>query len=148
MTYDTVVTDLFQRFPQFQAAYDANFAYMGEQTPGAYVVFGAIVIPALEEALAAGDLARILQICAFLEDAAEAARRDRALEALLRIEIGEWLAGAANETSLARWLGTETKRICRYVPGLATQRIAMRTAQDKHGVRARFSSWVKRLRGK
>jgi hypothetical protein len=148
MNYDTVVADLFQRLPQFQAVYDADFAYMGKQAPSAHIVFGSGIIPALEEALAAGELASILQICAFFEDAAEAARNDSRLETLLRVEVGEWLAGAANETSLARWLGPETKRICRYVPGLATQRIAMRTAQNTQGVRARFSSWFKRLRGK
>lgn len=148
MNYQTVITALLQRLPQLQAAYDAKFAYMGEQALDAHVVFGVVVIPALEEALAAGDLVRILQICAFLEDAAESARNDRDLETLLRVEVGEWLGGAANEASLAPWLGTETKRICRYVPGLATQRLARRTEQNVRGVGSRISSWLKRLIGK
>jgi hypothetical protein len=148
MNYETVVADLFKRFPRFQSAYDEQFAYMAKEKPGAYIVFGSVVIPALEEALAAADLGSILPICAFLEDAAEAAQKDIALEALLRVEVGEWLGGAANETLLAPWLGAETKRICRYVPGLATQRRVVRTERNERSVRSHISSWMNKLRAK
>jgi len=148
MNYETVVADLFTRFPKLQSAYDAEFAYMGTEKPGAYIVFGSLLMPALEQALAAGDLGSILAICAFLEDVAEAAKKDLGLESLLEVEVGEWLGGAANEASLAPWLGTETKRICGYVPGLATQRIALRAERDKLGFRGRISSLLTRIRGK
>jgi hypothetical protein len=148
MTYETVVTDLFKRFPRFQSACDEQFAYMGKEKPGAYIVFGSVLIPALEEALAAADLGCILPICAFLEDVAEATQKDIALETLLQVEVGEWLGGAANETLLAPWLGTETKRICRYVPGLAAQRRALRTERNERSFRSRISSWMNKLRAK
>ena len=121
---------------------------MGREEVGAYIVFGSVLIPALEQALAAGDLGSILPICAFLEDVAEAAEEDRGLENLLRVEVGEWLGGLANEASLTPWLGTKTKRICRYVPGLATQRIALRAEENKRGFNKRISSFMTRLRRK
>jgi hypothetical protein len=119
---------------------------MGEQAPGAYLVFGSVLIPALKQALAVGDLGQILPICAFLEDVAVAARKDGRLESLLQVEVGEWLGGVANEASLAPWLGTETKRICRYIPGLATQRIALQKEHEKQSIKNRISSFMTRLR--
>jgi hypothetical protein len=148
MNYETVVADLFTRFPKLKSAYDAEFTYMGTEKPGAYIVFGSLLMPALEQALAAGDLGSILAICAFLEDVAEAAKKDLGLESLLEVEVGEWLGGAANEATLAPWLGTETKRICGYVPGLATQRIALRAERDSLGFKGRISSLLTRMRGK
>jgi hypothetical protein len=38
------------------------------------------------------------------------------------IEIGEWLTGTTYEQQVSPFLGSETKRVCNYVPGLATQR--------------------------
>ncbi|MBB5341532.1 hypothetical protein [Tunturiibacter gelidoferens] len=92
---------------------------MGDEEPGQYSVFGSILIPALTAAMENGDLEMILPICAFLEDVSTAARHDGVLETLLKVEVAEWLGWAANEERLAPWLGTETKRICNYVPGLA-----------------------------
>jgi hypothetical protein len=148
MNNETVVTDLFKRFPKLQLAYDTKFAYMGKENPGTYIVFGSVLIPALEQALAAGDLGSILQFCAFLEDVAEAAEEDIGLRTLLEVEVGEWLGGAASEASLAPWLGIETKRICGYVPGLATQRISLRAEQNKRSLTGRISSFMTRLRSK
>jgi hypothetical protein len=146
MNDETVVADLFRRFPNLQVVSDAKLAYMGRKDLGAYLVFGSVLMPALEQALAVGDLGSILPICAFLEDVAEAAEEDRGLENLLRVEVGEWLGGLANEASLTPWLGTKTKRICRYVPGLATQRIALRAEKQKRGFTKRISSFMSRLR--
>jgi hypothetical protein len=148
MNYETVVTDLFERFPKLQSDYDMRFAYMGTEKPGAYIVFGSVLLPAFEQALAVGDLTSILPICAFLEDVAEAAQKDLGLDTLLKVEVGEWLGGAANEASLAPWLGMETKRICRYVPGLATQRIALLAEQHKRTLKDRISTLMIRLRSK
>jgi hypothetical protein len=118
MNYATVVPELFSRFPRLEAAYRAEFAYMGDEEPGQYIVFGSILIPALTAALENGDLGTILPICAFLEDVSTAARHDGALEALLKVEVAEWLGWAANEERLAPWLGTETKRIATMFLGL------------------------------
>jgi hypothetical protein len=148
MIYDTVVADLFTQFPKLQSTYRAEFAYMGTEKPGAYLVFGSLLMPALERALAAGDLGSILPICAFLEEVAEAAQNDISLRTLLEIEVGEWLGWAANEASLAPWLGTKTKRVCGYVPGLATQRIALRAERDKLSFEGRISSLLTRARSK
>jgi hypothetical protein len=148
MNYETIVTDLFERFPKLQSDYDTSFAYMGTEKPGAYIVFGSVLIPALEEALAEGDLASILPICAFLEEVAEAAQNDISLKTLLKVEVGEWLGGAANEDFLAPWLGKETKRICGYVPGLATQRITLRTEQHKRTLKGWISALMTRLRSR
>jgi hypothetical protein len=88
----------------------------------------------------------ILPMCAFLEDVAEAARKDAGLESLLEVEVGEWLGGAANEASLAPWLGTETKRICRYVPGLATRRVALREEHERQSIKNSITKFMTRLR--
>jgi hypothetical protein len=146
MNYETVVTDLFTRFSRFRAIYETKFAYMGDDAPDAYIVIGSVLIPALEEALTNGDLASILPICAFFEDIADAARKDIGLETLLRVEVGEWLGGTTNEALIAPWLGVETKRICRYVPGLAARRILLQTKRNEGSYRSRISSWMKRLR--
>jgi hypothetical protein len=148
MNYETIVADLFERFPKLQWDYDAKFAFMGTEEAGAYIIFGSVLIPALEQALVEGDLVSILSICAFLEEVAEAAQKDISLETLLKVEVGEWLGGAANEDSLAPWLGIETKRICRYVPGLATQRIAIWAEENKRTLRGRLGTLVTRLRNK
>ena len=120
---------------------------MEGEPPLPYVVFGSILIPTLEDALARADLATILPICAFLEDAAESARKDSGLETLLRVEIGEWLAGMDNEASLTPWLGSETKRICRYVPGLATQRRALKVEVRERSSKNRIRRLLRRLIG-
>jgi hypothetical protein len=148
MNYETVVVDLFTRFPKIRSTYDADFAYMGREKPVAYIVFGSLLIPALERALAVGDLGSILPICAFLEDVAEVAQADICLRTLLEVEVGEWLQEAADEDSLAPWLGTETKRICGYVPGLATQRVKLRSEKNKQGLRNRISTLIRQLRSK
>ncbi len=122
MTYQSVLTDLFYRLPFVEDRYRESFAYVEGEAPLPYLVFGAVLVPTLEQALAAGDLAKILKIAAFLEEASEDAGGDIALGTLLRSEIGDWLKRLEHEDRLAMWLGPETKRVCGYVPGLATQR--------------------------
>jgi hypothetical protein len=80
MNYATVVPELFRRFPKLEATYRAEFAYMGDEEPGQYIIFGSILRPALSAALERGDLGMILPICAFLEDVSTTARHDGALE--------------------------------------------------------------------
>ena len=115
MTYETVIHDLFAALPAMEERYRESLAYMEDEEPLPYLVFGAVVVPALEQALALGDLASILRISAFLEEASEDASKDPALEDLLRIEVGDWLGRLQHEDHLAMWLGPETKRICGYV---------------------------------
>jgi hypothetical protein len=148
MTYETVVTELFQRFLRLQTIWETRFDSMRGESSVQHVVFGSILIPALDEALSTGDLASILRFCAFLEDVAEAAQKDNSLRMLLQIEVGEWLGGAAHESMLTPWLGTETKRICEYVPGLATKRLALREEQRARSLGSRFSKFFRWLRVK
>jgi len=147
VNYESVVTDLFRRFPKLESIWQTRFAYMKGEKSIQYTVFGSVLIPALEEALATGDLGAILPICAFLEDVAEASGKDRGLEVLLRVEVGEWLGGEANESLLAPWLGAETKRICGFVPGLATQRRTLREERKKRRLRARVAAFLNRTFG-
>jgi hypothetical protein len=121
---------------------------MGDESSIQYLVFGSVLMPALEEALSRGNLGLILPICAFLEDVADASQQDSGLECLLRVEVGEWLGGAANESLLAPWLGKETKRICGYVPGLGTQRRVLREEQKRRSLGGRFSAFLKWFREK
>jgi hypothetical protein len=114
----------------------------GEELP--YVVFGSFLIPILETALEAHDAGRVTSICAYIEEAATNASTDARLEALLRVEIGEWLSGTALEAEVAPYLGEKTKRISRYVPGLATQRISLRIDQER---RSPVSRLLDRIRG-
>ena len=121
VTYESVVRELFARIPGLVSIYNDQFSYLdGEDLP--YVVFGAFLIPVLETALENHDAKRVTSICAYLEEAAASARTDAGLEQLLRVEIGEWLSGTPWEAEVATSLGEQTKRISRYVPGLATQR--------------------------
>jgi len=89
MTYETVVPELFERFPDLRSSYESGFDYMVDEPPLPYVVFGSELIPHLETALDRGDLRLIVSLCAFLEDAADASRNDISLETLLKVEIGE-----------------------------------------------------------
>lgn len=147
MTYETAIAELFDRFPDLRARYDGEFTYMdGEATP--YLVFGSLLIPSLEAALERHDLKTILTICAYLEDAAESARDDAGLRELLRVEVGEWLGGMANEELLAPWLGTETKKVCRYVPGLAAQRREIPAQRDANRMAGRVTGFLKKLFGR
>jgi len=148
MTYETVVPELFSRFPEMRARYSTDFAYMGDDEPLPYTVFGSLVIPSLEAALERQDLGAILRICAYLEDVAASTKVDNRLTALLQVEVGEWLGGAANEELLSPWLGAETKRISGYVPGLATQRRNDKVQQHDRRLTVRASSLLRRVLGR
>jgi hypothetical protein len=134
VNYETVVADLFVRFPELQSVHDTRFAPMRQQDgAGPHIVFGSLLLPALADAMATGNLGRILPICAFLEDVAEAAEQDARLNNLLRAEVREWLGAVANEAYLSPWLGANTRRICGYVPG-------------RRSFVGRISSFMNRLR--
>jgi hypothetical protein len=148
MNYENVVTNLFARFPKLQPICLTTFPSMGKEKSGPYLVFKSVLLPALEQALAARDLGQILRICAFLEDVAEAAEEDPRLKDLLQVEVGEWLGAIADETSLSPWLGARTNRICRYVPGLASQRTALRADANGRSITGRISSFLTHLRRK
>lgn len=125
VTYESVIRDLFTQMPDLRPLYRERFSYMAdEELP--YVVFGSFLIPILEAALKNHNGERVRSICAYLEEAAVSANTDVGLSELLRVEIGEWLGGTPWETEISTNLGEQTKRICRYIPGLATQRIALR----------------------
>jgi hypothetical protein len=146
MNYDSVIPDLFSRFPELQVLYGQKFEYMGDESPGQYTVFGSILVPVLQEALNRGELTTIVPICAFIEDVAVSAQEDPRLESLVRIEVGEWLGWVENEELLSPWLGSETKRLCQYVPGLPTQRRSLRAAKNEQRLTIRISSWFRHLR--
>ena len=146
MTYETFTSELFERFPKLRAVWRTRFDYLKDEPPLPYVVFGSLLIPKLEEALETGNLGVILPICAFLEDTAEAGSKDPRLAELVRIEFGEWLGGAANESLRAPWLGKETKLLCRYIPGLATQRRELREERSKRTLKNRLSLFLRKLR--
>jgi hypothetical protein len=131
MTFETVIAELFGKFPSLKVRNDAQLDYMGDEPPLAYVVFGSVLIPSLDDALRAGDTQKIVSICSFFEECAESARHDGKLADLVRVEVDEWLATTTNEEELAPFLGSETKKLCRYVPGLATQRWKLKMAQHR-----------------
>jgi hypothetical protein len=125
VTYESVIGDLFAQMPGLVPLYREQMSYLGgEELP--YVVFGSFLISVLESALEDHDDERVRLICAYLEEAAVSASNDARLMELLRVEIGEWLNGTSWESEVAANLGEETKRVCRYVPGLGTQRTILR----------------------
>ena len=125
MTYESAIRDLFARMPDLVPVYREQMSYLGdEELP--YVVFGSFLIPVMETALEDQNDERVRSICAYLEEAAVSASKDAGLEQLLRVEIGEWLSGTHWEVELAPSLGEKTKRICQYIPGLASQRISLK----------------------
>ena len=137
VTYESAIHDLLARIPDLVPLYREQMDYLGdEELP--YVVFGSFLIPVMERALEAHDYLRIEAICGYLEEAAVSAGHDAGLSLLLRVEIGEWLNGTSWENDLSASLGEETKRICRYVPGLGTQRAMRREEQMKRGKLARM----------
>ena len=127
MRFETVVGDFLLRFPEYRAEV---YEPMGDEEPLACVAFGDTVVPRLKAALTNGDLARILRFTSFLEEMAENAQTDFALKNLLVVEIGEWLSVTDQEAQIAPWLGPETKRLCRYVPGLPTQRMMVAAERE------------------
>jgi hypothetical protein len=145
MTYETVIDEALTHVPELRAMDTSHF--LDEDPPLPYVVFGVLLIPALENALNAGDLKVILRICAFLEEASESSRHDGGLAELIHIEIGDWLGFTSFEEQISPWLGPETKRVCGYVPGLATQRLALRKQKNERRIGYRVSTWWKKLMG-
>jgi len=145
LTFDTAIEELFERFPALRAAYRAKTLSMGQDSPSASIVFHSVLLPFLESALERGDLGVILRVCAYLEDAAEGATADPRLQNLIRTDFGEWLGTTEQEDRLSPWLGSETKRICGYVPGLATQRKALKLEKEQNRwgrrIAARFKKW-------
>jgi hypothetical protein len=122
MKFETAVTELFTKIPHLEQLYRARLSYMLDEPPLAYVVFGDVLIPELERALRDHDVLMLQAFSSFLEDMAVSSNEDLALETLMKVEIGEWLGFCADENVLAPWLGQQTRRVCDYVPGLATQR--------------------------
>jgi hypothetical protein len=107
MNYDTVVPELLSRFPTIKATYhDPDW----DDLP--YLVFGCVLIPALEADLKLGDTDEIVSLCSFIEECAVCARQDNMLAELIKVEIGEWLQEVTYREGLAPFLGRETKRLC------------------------------------
>lgn len=131
VTYECVIRELFARLPNLELLYREQFPYLqDEDLP--YVVFGSFLIPVLERALEHHDADQVTSICSYIEDVAISACADADLEMLLRVEIGEWLECTAWETEVATSLGEQTKHICRYIPGLATQRNLLNSKRGHH----------------
>ena len=124
MRYESAIPELFTRFPHLEALYQSQLAYLADEEPLPYVVFGDILVPSMEAALNSGDTSMISALCEYLEDAA--ASEDTRLENLLGVEVGEWLGFAVNADQLSPFMGEKTKQICGYVPGLAAQRRALK----------------------
>ena len=144
MTYETVIDEAIAHVPELKSM--DTFHCLDEDPPLPYVVLGSLIIPVLENASSRGDLKIILRICAFLEEASASARHDGMLEALLQIEIGKWLRSTSFEEQVAPWLGPETKLICGYVPGLATQRLTLAKEKEEQRLGYRLSTWWKNFR--
>ncbi len=144
VTYESVVRELFARIPGLVPLYNEQFSYLDrEDLP--YVVFGTFLIPVLETALEDHDAERVKSICAHLEEAAASAKTDAGLEQLLRVEIGEWLSRTPWEAEVAAILGEETKRISRYVAGLATQRNLLRSERERRNLLKKASRFLGHL---
>jgi hypothetical protein len=134
MTYETVAREFFSRFPGSKTDYDSAMSGPNDiEETLLYILFGDVLIPYLKVALIEQNAKEIQAICRFLEEVAEAARQDGALGNLLRVEVGEWLEYMELEDEIAPWLGPETKRICGYVPGLATQRREIKAKKARDG---------------
>jgi hypothetical protein len=144
LTYATVVEEMIAQLPEVRAFDSGSF---DENSELAYVIFGDHLRPTLETALKSGDLKLILRICAFLEEVAISGKNDGMLHDLLAIEIGEWLRDTPYEVEITPWLGAETMRICDYVPGLAAQRLRLKSEATEHRFGARLSKlWQKFVR--
>lgn len=145
LTFDTATEELFERFPSLRATYRGKTRSLGQDTPSAYIVFRAVLLPFLESALERSDLGVILRVCAYLEDAAEGATADSRLQDLIRTEFGGWLGTIDHEDRLSPWLGSETKQLCGYIPGLAAQRIALEQEKEKSGWGRRIAAWFRKM---
>ena len=145
MTYDTVIDELLTYLPELRAYDEGTFHYLDTNPPLPHIIFGSLLIPFLEIALETGDLKHILRTCAFLEEASESARSDNGLRSLIQIEIGEWLSRTPLEEKIAPWLGSETKRIANFVPGLATQRLNIREERMQNSISARARTLLDKL---
>ena len=142
VTYESVVRELFARMPDLEPVYREQFDFLaGDELQ--YVVFGSFLIPVIETALESHDVERVRSICAYLEEVASSANTDAGLEGLLRVEIGEWLSGTQWEAEVEPYLGEQTKRRCRYVSGLATQRNLLKAQRGGRKPITRLLNWFK-----
>lgn len=125
MTFDTCVAEMLERLPELGLHWhELTGTQAAEQT--ASIALGSMLVPALEQAAEASDLATMLKVLAFLEDAAAASESDGRLKAVLQIEVGEWLNGYAVAGKLDPWLGKALREVTGYVPGLGAEREAER----------------------
>lgn len=143
MTYETVIPELFDTFPSLRELYESQFEYLSGEPPLPYVIFGSLLIPALENGLTNADTAFVSSMCLFIEKASQTARSDLRLANLLSVEIGEGLGQTPREDQVAPFLGPETKRICRYVPGLAIQRWRLRAERASSTLKRRIRGLFK-----
>ena len=139
VTYNTVIDELFLRFPELREQANAGM-YDNDGTPLHYVIFGHVLLPALEAMLRAGDDRAVSSMCAYLEEASVSSAAHPMLEDLIAAEIGEWLNRTSYEKRIAPWIGSETKRVCNYTPGLATQRLQVRAETHRQSLRVRLRS--------
>ena len=144
ITFDNVIDEMLLRIPELREAYD--FDQFKDPDLQVYSVFEWILVPFVEGALSAGDLARILRVTAFLEELSVSASGDPKVANLLVVTIGEWLnSRMVDEDQLVPWLGEETKRLCGYVPGLAAQRRRDRITKREKTLSFKLKKLTRRL---
>jgi hypothetical protein len=146
VTYDTFIDELLTYLPELRAYDEGTLNCLDADPPLPHVVLGSLLLPFLEIALNTGDLKHTLKTCAFLEEASVSAKRDRALHKLISTEVSDWLSYTPEERKVAPWLGTETKRICQYVPGLAAQRMQLKEEHVQNSFGSRLRSIWESLR--
>src|ERR1700712_1494436 len=103
MTYDTFIDELLTYLPELRAYDEGTLNCLDADPPLPYVVLGSLLLPFLDIALSTGDLKHTLRTCAFLEEASVSAKRDRALQNLIRTEVGEWLRHTPMESKISPW---------------------------------------------
>jgi hypothetical protein len=100
--------------PELREAYEKELQWWGAETPGVHVIYGDVLNPYLDQALAVGDTSTLRRVFEFIELLAHSS--DRRLQEVVAVTICEHLRENPVTLEKARvYMGRATRRILRDV---------------------------------
>jgi hypothetical protein len=114
ITFENARDSLATFLPELRAAYEKELEWWGAETPGVHVIYGDLLNPHLDQALAADDTSTIRRVFDFIELLAHSP--DRRLQDVVAVTICEHLR--ENPTTLGKargYMGRATRKILKAV---------------------------------
>lgn len=108
ISFDDLGPLLIERFPKSEWAAIAHSIQLdGPEREGAYVIFGSVLLPHLEQLFNIGDYAEVARVMDFIEELAN--QDDSRWKVLVQIELGEWIPSFRKRDDLEALAGPTTR---------------------------------------